>query len=550
VVWITPVRWLGWLDWFGWAQLVVVFWVVLNGVRTAGPRRFLFIALVGLAFVSVLLACHQRFVNPKWLMLGRTQAEQFFGRASGPFGSPNSLAALLLLILPALGALTLRRGATVVERVFWGWLGLVIGFGFVLTISRGGWLALALAVGLWPLTAGHLPWTRRLRRSAGILAAAILVGGGLVFAAPKVRERFLDLGRHSGETTRPILWRAGWELFHSQPLAGTGAGSYNLLFERHRPERFPDEPQWTHNDYLNTLSDYGAAGFGLFFGACGVIAVGCARASQGRPIARFVPWFETPALGRGMTIGLSAFAIQLLVDFHFKIPALAMSFATMAALAVGRTWPGPVEPVVRHPAIKLGLAVGGVGLAVALLGGILPAIRGEAQRYRARQHIDHIALFAPDAATFRTLLSTARAGLERGVQLSPGNGQAWADLAYVRSLWAHVEPEHTAALGRDAEIAAERALALTQVSPEFWIRRGVARDLQGRWLEAGEDFVTATSMAPHNAIAWYYYAEHLSRKATERDLAEAVLAFCLRLDPGNRAGLALRQRLAISRSAQ
>ena len=39
-------------------------------------------------------------------------------------------------------------------------------------------------------------------------------------------------------------------------VTGGGAGSYNVLLERFRPENFPDDAQWAHNDYLNTLSDF------------------------------------------------------------------------------------------------------------------------------------------------------------------------------------------------------------------------------------------------------------------------------------------------------
>ena len=140
----------------------------------------------------------------------------------------------------------------------------------------------------------------------------------------------------------------------------------------------------------------------------------------------------------------------------------------------------------------------------------------------------------------------AEVSLTRAVALDPSNGQAWSDLSYATALRSHAEEGRNAELGRSAEAAAVRALAISQVCNEFWIRRGVARDMQGRWFEGGSDFTRAIAVAPNSAIPWYYYADHLSRKPTERDMMEAALAFCLRLDPGNPEGLALRQRLAIS----
>ena len=552
VLWVTPVPWLGWLDWFGWFNLLAVFWVVLNGLRSSGPRRLLLGLLIGIALGSVLLACYQRFVDPKWLMLGRTQAGQYQGRASGSFGIPNSLAAFLLLLLPALGALTFRRAASSLERVWWGWCALVLGLGFVLTISRGGWIALALALGLWPLLGARGSWRRRLGFSAVAIAAAVILGGMLIALLPTTRERFVGLVREAGERSRPVMWRASWQLFQAAPVWGSGAGSYNVLFERHRPERFPDEPQWAHNEYLNTLGDYGIVGFVLFFGGAGVIGWRVMRRRDRDSVTKIGhgDWNDDPIVASALGVGLVAFAFQLTLDFHFKIPALAMACAVVAGLVVSRTPGSDVTSGSVNPARRKVVAV---ALAVATVGAIgfggVPRIHGEALRYRARQQIDQLALSPPEPAGYRSRLAAAREDLREATRWEPQNGQSWADLSYATSLWAHIEPNRTTELGREAEAEANRALALSLVNPDFWVRRGVSRDMQGRWLEAGDDFTKATTVAPQNALIWYYYADHLSRKRTERAMTDAALAFCLRLDPLNGPGLAFRQRLAISRSA-
>jgi hypothetical protein len=145
VCWVTPVPWLGWQDWLGWAQLIAVFWVGVNDLRARAPRRFLFGSLLALATVAVAMAVYQRFARPDWLMFGRTQAEQFLTRSSGPFPIPNSLAALLILILPATLLPVLWRGSGAVTRVGFGYLVLLLLLGLGLTVSRGAWLGLALA---------------------------------------------------------------------------------------------------------------------------------------------------------------------------------------------------------------------------------------------------------------------------------------------------------------------------------------------------------------------------------------------------------------------
>lgn len=539
VLWITPVRWLGWHDWLWWAQTASVYWVVVNGVPSRRTRQVLLGTLALLGGVAVVLAAYQRFVQPEWLMLGRIQSEQFMGRASGPFGIPNSLAAFLLLLLPAGLALTVRRGAPAVQRVLFGYLSAVYVFGLVLTISRGAWLALAAMLSLWPWFALRRRW--QVRVGAVVLAGLVCLaaGWGLYRAVPEVAQRFTQMAKESGEWTRPIMWRGAWKLFQEQPWVGTGAGSYNVLFEKYRPENYQMEPQWAHNDYLNTLGDYGAVGFVLSFGVFGLLAVRAAwRRSVSVPAA---DGFGPALLRQGLGIGLGAFMLQLLVDFHFKIPALAAAVAVVAAiLTTPRTSTGPVSRGTRF--VSAGLLL---GLVVAMVAWVMPHYRAEAARYTARQSLDTL-WRTETGPEYRFKLQAAIAGLESAVQLNPANAQAWADFAYATTLRAHAEPgaDH-AVLGRAAEELADRALALSSVVPEFWIRRAIARDMQGKWFPAGNDLIHALQLAPANAWVWYYHAYHLSLNPSGLSQARAAVAYSLRLDPGNHSAQLLRQQLAI-----
>ena len=542
VGWVTPVPWLGWRDWLGWAQLLLVFWVVLNGVRATATRTLLFGGLVAVAFGSVLLACYQRFVQPDWLMMGRTQADQFLGRASGSFGIPNSLAALLLLLIPPLAVLTLRRGASLVQRILFGYLTLALVLGLVLTISRGAYLALALVLAAWPaLAAKGSGW----RRAGLALAAGVAVGAAaciLYFSLPSVRVRFVQMKADAGERTRPIMWRGAWQIFREHPAWGGGAGGFNVLFEQYRPAKYQDEPVWAHNDYLNTLSDYGAVGFGLSFGVAGILAWLGPRGKT----PRRRDWLDEPAVAGALVAGVVAFGLQLFVDFHFKIPALTMAFAVIAALIVQRWWPdGEPRPMSR--AGRVGYVLGALVVLVTVSGWVTPYYRAESLRYAARQSINRLAVHPSSQAEQGVVLKAALADLNRAVEISPSNAQAWADLSYATSLWSHQEPARTVELGQEAERLAARALALSEVVPEFWVRRGVALDMQGRVGEAGDAIVHAVTLAPASGKMWFYQAYHLSLNKSDPAMALAAVEFCLRLDPGNAEAQSLRQRLAIGR---
>jgi len=545
VLLVTPVQWLGWHDWLWWTQMVMVFWVVLNGIHHSITRNALLGVICTLGFVAVGMACYQRFSQPDWLMMGRTQADQFLGRSSGPFGIPNSLAALLMLIIPATWVLALRRNAPAVQRVLFGYLGISFVIGLMLTVSRGGWLAMGLALVVWPLLAVRKNWKKRI---GGTIAAALLiglVGWGLYSFNSNTRQRFDQMAVESGEWTRPIMWRGAWNLFQENPWLGSGAGSYNILFEKHRPVEYQHEPQWAHNDYLNTLSDYGAVGFILFFGAGLAVFLRCYFRRKPKVRAAAATSWDGPLFWQAVAVGVLAFAIQLVVDFHFKIPALAMVFAAVSALLIKRIWRSERSERRDLGMVgKCGLGLASLAVVTGMVWGAMPHYRSEAYRYTARQALDTLWRHDEGEPEYREKLESSLAGLRAATQINPQHAQAWADLAYATALRAHVEKGHTATLGKEAEGYALRALEITRVVPEYWIRRAVAKDMQLQWLPAGDDMVQAMRLAPASALLWYYQAHHLSLKATGLPQARAAVAYSLRLDPGNVAAQRLRQRLA------
>lgn len=557
VVWVSPVRWLGWIDWFGWAQMTAVFWVVVNGFRSRKAESAIWATLVILALGCVLLGCYQQFRNPEWLMLHRLQVEQYAGRVSGTFGIPNSMGGFLILLLPVTAALTFRPGATAVARVLFGWVTLVLLFGLGSTVSRGAWLALGCALIIWPLVSGR-SWRRRLSYAALVLMALALAGGLAALSSATVRSRFAELVHNAGERSRPILWRAAWRTFESHPLTGSGAGSFDTMFESYRPEGFLRVPLWAHNDYLNTLSDYGALGLLLSVGMAITITVAAIRkASVTRGSISSAgsgsPW-QDPLVRRAQAIGLLAFALQLMVDFHLKIPALALAFATIAGLAVRNAWPleGDVALAAESAArsdwrktVYAGIAlIAATGLAMEFV----PRFQAEALRTRARDRIDRLTEEPAESAKFRDTIRTARLELERSVKGASDHAQAWADLSYAWAQEARVDPTQMQKNGAQAEAAADRAVSLAPVVAEFWVRRGVARDMQNRRLEAGDDFIHALQLSPKTPLPWYHYAYHLSLDSMGYDLADAMIGTCLRLDPANREAVRLRQRLATARS--
>lgn len=290
-------------------------------------------------------------------------------------------------------------------------------------------------------------------------------------------------------------------------------------------------------------------------------------------------WLDSRAFTTALAIGLLAFGLHLVVDFHLKIPALAMAVATAAGLAVGRAWTmeagaaqerggwgeegqtreesGRAEremvgPAARAPRTALVLRRAGSGLvtAVVLVGGVfwvLPHYQAEAERRPARETLDGLARKPVSVAERGVITRAAREAFSRAVEIDPANSQAWADRAYTAAILGHDEPARAKELGVGAEGDARRALEHGAVVPEFWLRLGVALDMQGRWEEAGYAFSEALGLAPSNATTWFYFAYHLSLNKVALPRARAAVATSLRLDPSLPEADTLRQHLAAHR---
>jgi O-antigen ligase len=543
VLWQAPAAWLAWREWLLWFQMWLVFALVLHFGRSRAHTWIIVLVIAGLAFAGVVMAAYQRFSDPRWMMLGRKQVAQFVGRSGGMFGIPNSFAGLLELVIPVCLALVFSRAVKPWVKVICCWLGALFVFAIMLTGSRGGWLGLGLALMIWPLLAGRT-WRWKITGTA-VVFGCVFAGLLAVYqGSDYARERMQPFLRGEFERSRPIVWKAGYEIWQEHPLFGTGTASYNVLFERYRPGGFWDEPQWTHNEYLNTLSDYGLAGFVLWAGAgaallvLGWMAIGRAR----RAGASAANVFALAKWKFGLFVGLLAYAIHLCVDFHTRIPALAFLAAISVALLLRD------EPGLRRPVPALIRWTGGALLAV-IAGGLvwrvaLPLYRAEALRFEARGAIDRYA--RTKQGNLGAIASAARSTLSQAVRIDPTNGQAWSDLAYVTVMNSRGAAD-LVMLGYFAELAANEAIKQCAINAEFWVRKGVALDVQRGRPEAEECFRHATELAPQSAPTWYAYASHLQAFPNRQDDARKALYTCLALDPYYPPADILRRKLVPSR---
>ena len=223
-------------------------------------------------------------------------------RLYGHMFYPNALAGVILLLLPVSLALVLGQGRWRLPRAVLA-LGLAaVGLACLYwSGSKAGWLIAIALLGAWFL---HLPVPKKLK--LGLAGAAMVLG--LAGFAVKYADYF-DRGATS-VGARFGYWSAAAQTVMKEPLLGTGPGTFQIAYKRHRAPG-AEPTRLTHNDYLQQASDSGWPGFALYAAFIGGAAWVLARRRLDDPLLIAV------------RLGLLAWALQGFVEFGLYIPALA-----------------------------------------------------------------------------------------------------------------------------------------------------------------------------------------------------------------------------------
>jgi O-antigen ligase len=183
------------------------------------------------------------------LLQGTSDAEQLRAGA-GTLDNPNALAVFLVLTIPcALHAIEKR----IIRRTLsWGALLTIIG-GILLTVSRKGYVAAAIAFGL------YFVLTRQFRKLMWFLAIAccLIV---LLVSVSFIGERFTAKKLHTNLDNKLTMAMAGWEMFKTSPLIGLGYNQYYENFGKY-VKSFGREKYDAHNIYITELANGGLLGF-------------------------------------------------------------------------------------------------------------------------------------------------------------------------------------------------------------------------------------------------------------------------------------------------
>jgi O-antigen ligase len=163
--------------------------------------------------------------------------------------------------------------------------------------------------------------------------AAVWVGGeAVVGRLESVSGEVRQVGEDWREGTRRAqIWKASWEVFKNNPLAGVGFAGYWAAVTEYHDASGKATPQQAHNDYLELLASGGLLGAAL------AVWLGAAFVRLARRRLRSEDAFRRAACFGALT-GLVGVAIHSFVDFglHITVNALAaVALVVIATAAVG-----------------------------------------------------------------------------------------------------------------------------------------------------------------------------------------------------------------------
>jgi len=286
-------------------------------------------------------------------------------RHSGPQADPNFWARSIVLFVPFALSLWIAAGAghrgNLRWLLRWGWAlaAVVLATGVYLTQSRGGMLALLLAVLLWLLLAGG-----RYRRLLLLSPVALL----LIPLVPGVGSRLATLQGLGGARSavgeyslveRVALQEVGLSIVAANPAIGVGPGNFGSAFLDYNAESFvqprvQDDPYFAHNLYLELAAEGGVVGLTgwlVFYGGAVLLATRAVLVSPGGGTA---PMVHTRRLALSTVIALVGWgtASIFLHMAHFRVLALALALAAALDLQARSNAVATLPAVARETALR------------------------------------------------------------------------------------------------------------------------------------------------------------------------------------------------------
>lgn len=545
---------LGWHQFLVFLEAFIFFWVATNNLKKRMHFATLLVAGVFPVIAALLVACYQFFQNPGFALLILQDSAialhpQVVGRATGIFADPESFSMLILMVLPWAFVVTAVPKLPAILRILGFYILVTLFIGLVL--SQTFWALLVAMVGC--VTAVIFCFERlktRIYISLLSLAIAVGVNAFLITQFGQIGRSFKEAIAIAGEGSRLFIWEQTLGIILSNPLWGTGAGSFAQEIEQATFYELPQLAESPSSDLLLLLSEYG------LFGAILLLVPIFYIVSGG-----FERWHKEPSRVR---LKFSRKKVMSSQRFYLTI-ALGGAFASFECFVLGRVWATPL--LLLYNAIFLAILVkSGEGsfveikktalrqvLCVVMLTSVgifmayffNPIMRSAGHTYDGLQGMNESLVISKDSNERLESFEATLSNFEQALVLYPRNASALLGLSAAHLQKYNVMPSAHIEIGEEAAVYARQAIQLSPDNWRGWAYLGLAQSMQGNATKAEAAFLAGLERAPNSSNANYYYAAFLAHLPEKRKVALEVVEHSLKMNSRNNAALLLKQKLLI-----
>src|SRR6267143_37608 len=326
---------------------LTIFFLTLVLCRNHKAKKRLVFALVSLAVFEALYGLIQYLTG--WQQIFTYVKKYYLEEATGTYINRNHFAGFLEMILPfavvlalrwaallfkntSSGTATLRKIASRTELLslaLWLFLAALLFVALVLSRSRMGIISILVSLVAILALAGTASMPARTRVAVAILFFLGVLGLILWIGIDPVMSRFETLGQeyNSSGQNRISIWRDTLGLIRHHPLLGTGLGSFSVAYPSVQTAFLALLVEHAHCDYLEVATELGLPGAILVFGSIFWVIARAARQYR-KAEERF-----DKAVSLGCIGSIAAILVHSLADFNLYIPANALVFTIILAMA-------------------------------------------------------------------------------------------------------------------------------------------------------------------------------------------------------------------------
>ena len=305
-------------------QYILWFFVVTRLIRDDRDRSRLYCVMVVLATVIALHGVYRYIVGVPIPEHWTDQAEaDVRTRVFSIFGSPNIMADYMVMFAPMAAGLAYSVKNKKGKLLAW-FAVFCMCFACLFTMSRGGWVAMAVAIVVFALLVD--------RKLFLLILAAGVAAMFLPFVASRLGYLFTDEFAHStAHGGRASRWAIGLNLLHaSSPVFGFGQGMFGGAVAMQNQVYRNIQYFYLDNYYIKTLVEMGYVGLGGFIlMQLSMLLTGCRSLYKAKKAED-----GTYPLTAGIFSGLCGVLVHCYFENIFEEPYMMATFWILAAMMV------------------------------------------------------------------------------------------------------------------------------------------------------------------------------------------------------------------------